>query len=154
MSEQTRPPEPDDDRACVHARQIDAPRTRVFRAIAEPERLARWWGPDGFSSTFEAFEFRPGGAWRFVMHGPDGTDYPNASVFREIVEPTRVVVEHLSASHHFILTITLEGDGDGTRVGWRQVFDTREQRERVAAIVLAANEQNLDRLAAEVFRVA
>ena len=142
-----------DDRAFVHSRLIDAPQARVFRAFAEPTHLARWWGPDGFSSTFEVFEFRAGGIWRFVMHGPDGTDYPNENAFREIVTPERVVVEHLSDTHHFFLTITFAAQGDQTLVGWRQVFDTAEQREKVAKIVLGANEQNLDRLAAEVRNV-
>jgi len=100
------------DRESVHSRLIHAPRERVFRALADPRHLARWWGPEGFSSTFETFEFRPGGRWRFVMHGPDGTDYPNENVLREIVAP-----------------------------------------ERVAAVVGEANEQNLDRLAAEVLGI-
>jgi uncharacterized protein YndB with AHSA1/START domain len=138
------------DRELVHSRLIDAPREKVFRALADPQHLARWWGPNGFSSTFEIFEFRPGGAWRFVMHGPDGTNYPNESVFSEITEPRRVVIEHLSAGHHFVLTVTLDAKGDRTLVGWRQVFDTAEHRDRIAPIVVAANEQNLDRLAAEV----
>jgi uncharacterized protein YndB with AHSA1/START domain len=141
-----------DDRACVHARRIDAPPQRVFGAFSHPHRLARWWGPKGFSSTFDQFEFRPGGAWRFVMHGPDGIDYPNQSVFLEVA-PDRIVIEHLGGLHHFLLTITLSPDGSGTRVGWRQVFDTVEHRERVAPVVLEANEQNLDRLEAEVHRV-
>jgi uncharacterized protein YndB with AHSA1/START domain len=141
------------NREFVHSRLIDAPQARVFRAFAEPTHLARWWGPAGFSSTFEVFEFRPGGTWRFVMHGPDGTDYPNESAFREIVTPERVVVEHLSDTHHFFLTITFAAQGDQTLVGWRQVFDTAEHKERVAKIVLEANEQNLDRLAAEVRNV-
>lgn len=142
-----------DDRAFVHSRLIDAPQARVFRAFAEPSHLARWWGPNGFSSTFEVFEFRQGGTWRFVMHGPDGTDYPNESMFREIVTLERVVLEHLSDTHHFFLTITFAAQGDRTLVGWRQVFDTAEHRDRVAKIVLEANEQNLDRLAAEVRNV-
>lgn len=141
-----------DDRACVHARVIDASPERVFRAIADPAHLARWWGPQGFSSTFEVFDFRPGGAWRFVMHGPDGIDYTNESVFCE-VSTERVVIEHLGGMHHFLLTITLTPEGKGTRVGWRQVFDTVEHRERVAPVVLQANEQNLDRLEAEVHRL-
>lgn len=90
-----------DARACVHERLIDAPRERVFRALADPVHLARWWGPNGFSSTFEQFEFRPGGHWRLVMHGPDGTDYPNDNRFSEIVVPERVVIEHPSDMHHF-----------------------------------------------------
>ena len=102
------------DREFVHSRLIDAPRERVFLAFADPLHLARWWGPDGFSSTFEAFDFRPGGIWRFVMHGPDGTNYPNESVFREVVAPERVVFEHLSEGHHFYMTITMAWSG------WRE----------------------------------
>jgi uncharacterized protein YndB with AHSA1/START domain len=138
------------DRECVHSRLIDAPRERVFAAIADPHQLARWWGPNGFTSTFESFQFRPGGHWRFVMHGPDGTDYPNENVFAQIAAPERVVVEHPSDTHHFVLTITLADEGGRTRVGWRQVFDTPEHRDHVAPVVAAANEQNLDRLAAVV----
>jgi uncharacterized protein YndB with AHSA1/START domain len=137
------------DRESIHSRLIDAPPARVFRAIAEPGRLARWWGPKGFSSTFETFEFRPGGAWRLVLHGPDGTDYPNENVFREI-SPERVVVEHPAETHHFLLTITLTPQGGQTLVGWRQLFDSAEHLQQVAAVVSVANEQNLDRLAAEV----
>ena len=142
------------DRECVHRRVLEAPRERVFRAFAEPARLARWWGPHGFSSTFETFEFRPGGRWRFVMHGPDGTSYPNENAFRDIVPPERVVVEHLAADHHFTLEVTLLAQGEATLVVWRQVFDTPEHRARVAKVVLAANEQNLDRLAAEASSAA
>jgi uncharacterized protein YndB with AHSA1/START domain len=141
------------DREFVHSRLINAPRERVFRAFADPLHLARWWGPKGFSSTFEIFEFRPGGTWRFVMHGPDGTNYPNESVFREIVAPERVVFEHLSEGHHFFLTVTFATQGNQALVGWRQVFDTAAHRERIAKFVLEANEQNLDRLASKVRNV-
>ncbi|TCO80405.1 activator of Hsp90 ATPase-like protein [Plasticicumulans lactativorans] len=155
MPEETRAAdsEPTADREFVHARLIDAPRERVFRAFADPRHLARWWGPNGFSSRFEVFELRPGGRWRFVMHGPDGSDYPNASVFLDITAPERVVFEHLSEGHHFVMTITFTAQGDQTLVGWRQVFDTAAHRTRIAAFVLEANEQNLDRLAAEVRNV-
>jgi uncharacterized protein YndB with AHSA1/START domain len=141
------------ERACVHARLIAAPPARVLRAISEPARLARWWGPNGFSSTFEVCEFRPGGTWRFVLHGPDGKDYPNENVFRE-TGPGRVVVDHISDTHHFLLTITLTPQDGQTLVGWEQRFDTVQHKEQVAAFVTAANEQNLDRLAAEVATIA
>jgi uncharacterized protein YndB with AHSA1/START domain len=142
------------DREFVHSRLIDAPRERVFRAFADPAHLARWWGPGGFSNTFEVFEFRPGGTWRFVMHGPDGTDYPNESVFLEIAAPERVVFEHLPKGHHFLMTITFTAQGERTLVGWRQVFDSAAHRDRIAKVVVEANEQNLDRLAAEVRNVS
>ena len=141
------------DRSFVHARLIDAPREQVCDALRDPARLARWWGPAGFSNTFHEFDLRPGGNWRFVMHAPDGTDHPNESRFTEVVEPERVVIEHLSG-HHFVMTIRLESRGHQTLVGWRQVFDTAEERARIAAFVTPANEQNLDRLAAEVARLS
>lgn len=138
------------DRRFVHARWIDATPEQVFEAFSQAERLARWWGPEGFSSTFEAFDLRPGGAWRFVMHGPDGTDYPNDNVFKVVEPPSRVDVEHLSEDHHFILRITLAGRGSRTLVGWEQTFDTAAHRQLVAPWVEPANEQNLDRLQREV----
>lgn len=140
------------DREFFHSRLIDAPREQVFAAFADPARLARWWGPNGFTSTIHAFEFRRGGAWRFVMHGPDGTDYPNENVFTDILAPERIVLEQLSATHHFLMTITLAADGVRTRVGWRQVFDTATEKQRIAHYVTPANEQNLERLSAEVLR--
>lgn len=143
---------PTADREFVHSRLIDAPRERVFRAFSDPAHLARWWGPKGFTSTFHGFDFRPGGEWRFVMHGPDGVNYPNESVFVEVVAPERVVFEHISG-HHFHMTITFAAQGAKTLVGWRQVFDTAAERERIAKVVIEANEQNLDRLAAEVRNV-
>jgi len=142
------------DREFVHARLIAAPPERVFQAFADPARLARWWGPDGFTSTFAQCDLRPGGRWRFTMHGPDGKDYPNESMFRAVEPGQRVVIEHLPPGHHFFLVITFTPQGDGTRVGWRQVFDTAGHRDRIAALVVPANEENLDRLAAEVHRTA
>ena len=141
------------DRELVHSRLIDAPRERVFRAFAEPAHLAKWWGPNGFTNTFHTFELWPGGHWRFVMHGPEGTDYPNESVFREIVVPERIVFEHLSEGHHFVLTISFTMQGSQTWVGWRQLFDTAAHKERIAEFVSEANEQNLSRLANEVLNV-
>ncbi len=154
MTQQPTPnPKPTTAREFVHSRLIDAPRERLFRAFAQPEHLAQWWGPDGFSNTFETFNLRVGGQWRFVMHGPDGTDYPNEIVFRELVAPELVVLEHLGSVHHFFLTITFTEQAGKTLVGWRQVFDTAQQKEAIAAFVIPANEQNLNRLANEVHNV-
>jgi uncharacterized protein YndB with AHSA1/START domain len=139
-------------RECFHERVIEASPEQAWAAFADPARLARWWGPEGFSSTFDTFDLRPGGRWVFTLHGPDGKDYPNENVFAEVAPPSRVVVEHLSDTHHFLLAITFTAEGGRTRVGWRQVFDTQEHRDQVAPVVRVANEQNLDRLAAEVRR--
>lgn len=133
------------ERSSITRRVIDAPCDVVFRAFSDPEKLARWWGPEGFRNSFSEFDLREGGYWRFTMHGPDGTDYPNESRFIEVVPGDRVVIEHL-LGHHFILTITFVADGDSTVVGWRQTFDSIEHYQEIRDLVARANEQNLDRL--------
>lgn len=130
-------------------RHYAASPAQVFAAMADPQRLARWWGPDGFSNRFQVFEFQPGGRWVFDMVGPDGTVYPNASEFSRIEADRLVVVRHV-VQPLFELTITLEPDRGGTRVRWDQTFDDPEVARAVAHIVEPANEQNLDRLAAEL----
>jgi uncharacterized protein (TIGR02246 family) len=131
------------------ARFIDAPCEQVFGAFSDPSRLARWWGPRGFTNTFEAFDLRPGGDWHFVMHGPDGKDYPNTSVFTEVQAPHRVAFRHTCAPL-FKMTISFTAHGDKTLVGWQQVFESEAACSAIAKYAVAANEQNLDRLAAEV----
>lgn len=130
-------------------REIPATVDEVFAAIRDPERLARWWGPAGFTNTFHLCEFKRGGRWSFVMHGPHGSDYANESVFAEIEAPVKVVVQHVSEPK-FRLTIGLAPSAVGTRVSWEQAFENAELAGRLAGIVVPANEQNLDRLSAEV----
>lgn len=125
----------------------------VFAALADPQRLARWWGPAGFRNTFDTFEFQPGGSWRFTMHGPDGTDYPNASTFVAIEPGRRVVIRH-TVQPYFQLTITLAPQGGGTEVLWEQAFDDPQVAAAVRHIVEPANEQNLDRWEAELGAVS
>ncbi|MEA2165378.1 MAG: hypothetical protein QOK37_3505 [Thermoanaerobaculia bacterium] len=119
----------------------------VFAAFEEPEVLARWWGPAGFANTFEIFEFREGGSWKFVMHGPDGSNFPNESTFLEVQAPAKVVIQHLSAPH-FVLTVTLAERGSETEITWNQAFEDKDIAARIRHIVEPANEQNLDRLSA------
>src|SRR5262249_38347298 len=107
------------DRALVTSRLIHAPRERVFEAFADASQLALWWGPKGFTNTFHEFDFRPGGHWRFTMHGPDRGNYANESVFAEIAPSERVVVRHVS-SPRFELTITFPPQGKSTMVASRQ----------------------------------
>jgi uncharacterized protein YndB with AHSA1/START domain len=117
----------------------------VFEAFARPELLAQWWGPNGFTNTFEVFEFRPGGRWKFVMHGPDGSDYPNENVFLELSAPSRVVIQHV-LQPLFVLTVTLAAHAAGTALTWNQELEDSAFAARVRHIIEPANEQNLDRL--------
>lgn len=134
------------------SREITAPPSSVFAAFASAARLAAWWGPAGFTNTFTTFEFIPGGKWSLVMHGPEGKNYPNESVFREIEPSKRIVIHHVSQPR-YLLTVTLEPTvGGGTRVRWEQDFENPKVARGIEHIVVPANEQNLDRLAAEVAR--
>ncbi|EGL15628.1 MULTISPECIES: SRPBCC family protein [unclassified Paenibacillus] len=129
----------------VTTREFDVPRELVFRAWTTPELLARWWGPKGFTNTFHECDIRPGGTWTLIMHGPDGTDYPNHSVFVEVVAPERVVLDHLSG-HEFRLTGTFEDLDGRTKVTFRQRFKLKEDFEQAKPYCVEANEQNLDRM--------
>lgn len=131
------------------SRTFPATPAEVFAAMRDGERLARWWGPHGFSNRFEVFDFQPGGRWVFEMIGPNGEAYPNESVFSAIAPDRHVVIRHV-CQPHFTLTITLMPSGSGTLLHWEQVFDDPSVAQAVRHIVEPANEQNLDRLAAEL----
>ena len=135
------------DREIVSTRVFHVQRERVFRAWTDPLQLARWWGPNGFTNTFEVFDPKPGGSWRFVMHGPDGTDYRNESRFIEVAEPERIVFRHITGPL-FKATATFADEGGGTRITWRMLFDTVEAYEKVKVYAVDANEENFDRLEA------
>ncbi len=138
------------DGALVTSRLVAAPRERVWTAFSEPAALAAWWGPASFTNTFHEFDFRPGGVWRFTMHGPNGAAYAMEHRFVEIVAPERLAVRHIQPGHDFMLTVVLAPATGGTAVFWRMVFDDPAEADRVRAFVLPANEQNLDRLQAHL----
>ncbi|MBL9202952.1 MAG: SRPBCC family protein [Opitutaceae bacterium] len=139
---------PPDDCAIVSARGLAAPRERVFAAFSDPAVLALWWGPRGFTNEFHEFDFRPGGAWRFTMRGPDGAAYAMDQRFLQIVAPERIVVRHSQPGHDFSLAMTLAETDGGTELTWRMLFDDPAEAARLREFIAAANEQNLDRLAA------
>jgi uncharacterized protein YndB with AHSA1/START domain len=136
-------------RSDSRSRLVAATPSEVFAAMSDAARVARWWGPSGFTNTIHEYDFRPGGKWLLTMHGPDGKDYPNESRFTRIVANQLFEIEHLSG-HHFLLTIELAPVPGGTEVKWLQTFDSAEHYQQIAAFVASANGQNLDRLAAEV----
>ena len=129
------------DREIILSRVFDAPRTLVWRAFTEPEHVAKWWGPRGFTDTTKRHEFRVGGYWEHTMHGPDGTDYPNKAKFLEIVPPERITFLLCGGSDledeerrgaTFRATWTFEVvDAERTRLTGRMVFPSKEARDRV-----------------------
>ena len=117
----------------------------IYNVFASNDLLALWWGPEGFSNTFEIFEFTVGGRWKFIMHDPDGNSYPNQSFFEELVPDSRIVIHH-DCPPDFRLTVQLTPVSDGTQLSWEQVFEDAETAQAVKLRVGPANEQNIDRL--------
>jgi uncharacterized protein YndB with AHSA1/START domain len=121
------------DREVVISRLIDGPLELVFEECTDVRHLSQWWGPDGFTTTTRSFDFRVGGVWDFVMHGPDGTDYPNWINWREIVPPERVMLLHGEFEgdpNAFESTLTFAKRGDRTELVMRTVFPTKELRDQ------------------------
>jgi uncharacterized protein YndB with AHSA1/START domain len=133
-------------------RVFDAPREVIFRAWTDPEGISNWWGPRGFTTTTHEMDVRPGGVWRFTMHGPDGTDYQNRVVYTEVVPPEHLVYEHGAGEDSdftpFHVTVTFAEEGTKTRLALRMRFASAEQLKN--AIDYGARDgglQTLDRLA-------
>jgi len=135
-----------DDRNLCTARVLPHSPEAIFSAFASAPVLASWWGPEGFTNTFDTFDFTVGGKWIFTMHGPDGTDYANTSYFEALEPAKRVVIRH-DCPPYFTLTVSLSKVEGGTNLAWDQVFDDVETARAVKARVGSANEENLDRLA-------
>jgi len=126
-----------DSRSIIGTRVFDAPRELVFEAFTDAKHLAQWWGPNGFTTTTHAIDVRPGGVWRFIMHGPDGRDYENRITYEEIVKPERLVYRHGGGDDvepvQFRVTVTFEDLGGRTRLTMRGVFPSAAERDRVIA---------------------
>lgn len=140
------------DREITATRLLDAPRELVFDVWTDPNHVAHWWGPRGFTNTIEKMDVRPGGVWQFIMHGPDGVDYPNRVVYLEVVRPERLVYVHDSGQSddpgQFHVTVTFSAEGNKTRLAMQLVFKSAAERERVVKEVGAVEglNQTLDRL--------
>jgi uncharacterized protein YndB with AHSA1/START domain len=123
------------DRELLFTRLFDAPRELVFIVWTDPGHLAQWWGPRGFTTSTVEMDARPGGAWRLIMHGPDGVNYKSRIVYLEVVKPERLVYKHAGEEKdeavRFTVTVTFEEAGGKTRLNMRMVFESAAEREHV-----------------------
>jgi uncharacterized protein YndB with AHSA1/START domain len=142
------------DREVVTTRIVNAKRELVYKAWSEPQHLKNWWGPNGFTNTFHEFDLRPGGKWIFTMHGPNNADYPNESVFVTIDPPKLLVFDHITKPEFQIVASFDEIPGSGTKVNFRMIFDTAEACATLREFVTEKNEENMDRLEAELKRMS
>jgi uncharacterized protein YndB with AHSA1/START domain len=145
------------DREIIVTRVLNAPRELVWEVWTNPEHLINWWGPRGFTNTFQEIAIKPGGIWRFIMHGPDGRDYQNKISFREVVKPERLTYTHGDdkAPEQFFTTVTFEALGETTKVTMRAVFPSAAERDFVIKEhgALEGGNQTMDRLVEQVSRV-
>jgi uncharacterized protein YndB with AHSA1/START domain len=148
------PAEKTADREIVITRDFNAPRELVWEAMTNPKHVVNWWGPRGFSTTIEKMDFRVGGEWKHIMRGPDGVNYPNHSVFTEIVTPERIVFQHGGKREggpgvSFVSTWTFDlVEGNKTKVTIRMVFPTAAERDLVVKEfgAIEGGKQTLERL--------
>jgi uncharacterized protein YndB with AHSA1/START domain len=143
------------DREIVISRVVSAPRELVFEAFTEVRHLSRWWGPEGFTTTTRSFEFRVGGEWAFVMHGPDGTDHQEWISWTEITPPERIAFVHgefRGDPNAFDSVVTFAPEGAATRIEMRTVFPTKELRDEAVEDyhAIEGGRQTLGHLAAYV----
>jgi|SRR6185295_12092408 len=144
------------DREIVLTRVFQAPRERVWQAWTDPKELIEWWGPQGFTNTFQEIDIRPGGVWRFIMHGPDGTDYPNLIVFDEVLPPERLTYSHGSGQENdpdeFQVIVTFAEAGADTKLTMRLIMSSAAVKEKMITEVgaIESGNQTLDRLAAQL----
>ena len=143
-------------RDLVINRIFEAPRELVFKAWTDPKHLIHWWGPKGFTNTIHEIDIRPGGVWRFIMHGPDGVDYHNRMVFTEIVRPERIAYDHgrdePGNPTDFQMKVDFAEQAGKTKLTMRMTFKSAAERDKVVkefGAIQGAN-QTLDRLAEQL----
>lgn len=130
------------------SRLVNAPRELVWEVWTSPEHIKNWWGPSGFKNTIFKMEVKPGGEWEFIMHGPDGTDYKNKHIYKEVVKPSKLVLQHVTHPN-FEMTVTFEEQGDKTLVTMHSMFESEEQLKEVIKVFKAdvGMKQNIERMA-------
>jgi len=147
------------DREIVATRIFNAPRDLVFQVWTDPKHIGNWWGPKGFVTTTFKMDVKPGGVWRFVMHGPDGRDYENKITYLEVVKPERLVYKHGGDKDvepvNFQVAATFEPQGEKTKLTMRMTFPSAAARDYVVKTYGAVDglNQTLDRLGEQLPKI-
>ena len=135
------------DRELSISRVVNAPRDLVWKVWTSADHIKHWWGPSGFTNTIFKMEVTPGGEWEFIMHGPDGTDYKNKHIYKEVIKPEKLVLEHVTGPR-FLMTVTFQDRGKQTLVSIHSIFESAEQLKEVIKVFKAdiGMKQNVDRM--------
>lgn len=137
----------------VSSRIVDVPREIVYRAWTEPGHLKNWWGPAGFTNTFNEFDLRPGGKWRFIMHGPGKRNYPNECEFIRIDKPALIAWKRFSKPLFRVVATFEEVSSGRTKIVFKMIFDSAGECNKVKKFAVVKNEENFDRLENELTKM-
>jgi uncharacterized protein YndB with AHSA1/START domain len=137
----------------VSVRTVSFPKNIVFRAWSEPDHLKNWWGPNGFTNTFNIFEFKKGGKWSFVMHGPDKGNYHNECEFTKIEAPSVIAWKRHSKPLFQVEALFEELDHNKTKVIFKMIFDTEKECNKLKPFVIDKNEENFDKMEQELLQM-
>ncbi len=138
------------DHEILSTRVFNFKRELVFRAWSEPDHLKNWWGPAGFTNTFLEFDFRVGGRWKFIMHGPEKGNYPNECEFIKIEAPALIAWKRYSKPLFQVVATFEEVSEDKTKLLFKMVFNTADECNKLMPFVIEKNEENFDKLQMEL----
>ncbi|PZX92706.1 ATPase [Flavobacterium aquariorum] len=141
------------DYEIVTTRIVNASINLAFKAWTDPNHLKNWWGPKGFTNTFNEFDLRPGGKWSFIMHGPDKGNYHNEVEFIKIDEPNLIFWKRHSKPLFKVLVTFEEISNDKTKIVFKMIFETAEESNKLRPFVVDKNEENFDRLEDELIKM-
>jgi len=137
----------------LSSRIFNAPRELVFTAWSDPKHLKNWWGPAGFTNTFNEFDFRVGGKWSFIMHGPDKGNYPNECEFIKIEKPSLIAWKRYSKPLFQVVATFDKVSADATKLVFRMLFDSAEECSKIKRFAVDKNEENFDKLENELSKM-
>ncbi|WP_231490692.1 SRPBCC family protein [Pedobacter sp. Leaf170] len=141
------------DSEIVSSRIVNATIEQVFEAFSKPNHLKNWWGPAGFTNTFNEFDFRVGGKWNFVMHGPDKGNYANECEFIKIEKPSLIAWKRHSKPLFQVLFTFEELEKGKTKIVFKMLFDSVAECNKLKPYVTDKNEENFDKLENELKNV-
>jgi len=135
------------------ARILNAPIKTVYEAFSNPNHLAVWWGPNGFTNTIHEFDLKLGGKWILTMHGPEVGNYENSSVFKT-VEPLKLIAWTRVSQPLFEMEVGFKKINDSqTEISFRMIFETADECDKIKKFAGPKNEENFDRLESELLRM-
>lgn len=137
----------------VSSRILTTSQELVFKAWTDPNHLKNWWGPKGFTNTFNEFDLKPGGKWSFIMHGPDKGNYANECEFIKIEKPSLIAWKRISKPLFQVVATFEKIDNNTTKIVFRMIFDTPEECNKLKPFVVDKNEENFDKLENELTKM-